>query len=167
MQTRSLAPILVPALLAASPTLAGEFGVREFPAVVTHVEIAASYSLPDRWAAAFGRPDRLIQGTGPVCVIGFDVDFPGPHFRERFGARTAVASVGACKQLRRGQRVKVQTMGLAGDLQVVSIELEGTWFSLPLMRQSAASDHPAVQACLKPVDEPRCAPLMGTKALGE
>jgi hypothetical protein len=151
--------------LGAGTATAGNFGVREYPATVKSVTVSATYSMPDHWAAAFDRPGLTIEGPGPVCAIELAVAFPGPKFREAYGRQVAFASEGGCAKLRRGQAVWVQTMGLANELQVVSISIDGAWFSLPLMRASAAIREPSVQACLKPATDPRCRPLLGTAAL--
>lgn len=144
---------------------AGDFGVREFAATVNVLEIKQGASRPDRWAAVFGRPGLTIEETGPICVITLQVTFPGPAFRKANGTQVAFANERACATLRRQQRVHVQTMGLADFLHVVSISIDGVWFSLPRMRQSAVIDDPWIQACLKVDPDRPCAPLLGTTAL--
>lgn len=158
---------VIAAVLLLSPALsvAGDFHAAEFPATVSSRSVVKDFSLPDRWAHAFGLPESRLTGTN-ACLIEAAVEFPGPAFRKANGQQRFVASEAACSRMARGQRITVQTLGLAGDLQVVAVRIGGKWFSLPLMRRSAASVHSVVAACLEPPDAGvACEPLLGDRPL--
>ena len=164
----STGPLLAALTWWAAAAWAGDVHTREYPATVRAVTPTKTFEFPDA-LATLSDEKAAPQRGGPACELRLAVH--DAYFKDD---QRVYASERACGRVKRGAKVKVQYLGLATHAQFVSLELDGVWYSLPLMRQTAATT-PAVRSCLaggaregsRPVFDdggavaPRCAASVG------
>lgn len=140
------------------PAWAGDVHTRDYPATVRAVTRVKTFEFPDQLATLTDEKAAPQRG-GPACELRLTVH--DPFFK---GDQRVYASEQACDRVKRGAKVKVQYLGLAAHAQFVSLELDGVWHSLPLMRKTAATLE-ELTSCLGPGEVDggtrRCAALPG------
>ncbi|MDP1917565.1 MAG: hypothetical protein Q8L14_15090 [Myxococcales bacterium] len=135
---------------------AGDLHTRDYAATVSGVKRMKAFTFPDA-LARLSDEKAVAQRGGPACELRLTVN--DPFFKD---VQLVYASERACEKVKRGAKVMVQYLGLATYAQFVSLQLDGVWYSLPLMRQTAAT-LPRLRECLDGVDggAPHCSVSSG------
>lgn len=125
--------------------LGGDLHTADFAATVRSAKRVTKAVLPDRLATLTDEAAKALA-IGEACEVRLAVE--DPFFRRDQSVFTSAA---ACARLKPGTKVRVEFFGLATSFQFVSLEVDGRWYSLPMMRVTHSTNS-LVHACLTAAD---------------
>ena len=140
--------------LLATTAIAGDLHTQTYEAEVGSVRVVKTHAFDDRLGSLDGEKATPLRG-GPACELRVDV--AEPFFK---GSQVIYASVQACDALKTGAAVRVQYLGIATAFQFVSMQVDGVWRTLTLMKRTASKNVKGL-ACLSGEPASGCAPEAG------